>query len=74
MVTVRVVSKASGKAQKGIAVSIAFNGWFRGITGKEITDSNGDAHFDCDPGAGTVHIHGRRAYEGRIEGRIIVYI
>jgi hypothetical protein len=74
MITVRVVSKASGKAQKGVPVAISFDGWFRGVTGKEITDGNGDAHFDCDPGSGMVHIRGRRVYEGRIGGRIIVYL
>jgi hypothetical protein len=74
MVTVRVYYKESGKAAKGVAVSLGFNGLFRGVTGKGITDSSGDADFDNDPGYGKVYIHGKSVFEGRIEGRTVVYI
>lgn len=74
MITVRVHSKNTGRAEKGVAVSIGFDGWFRGVTGKVITDSNGDAHFDCDPGHGRVYVHGKTVFEGMIEGRTVVYV
>lgn len=74
MITVRVCYKQSGKAAKGIGVSVGFGGLFRGITRKEYTDSNGDVHFDSDPGEGAVYADGKTVYKGRIEGRIVVYI
>jgi len=73
MVTVKVVSQSTGKPVKGRRVSISFAG-LRGITSAEYTDSNGEAHFNADPGDGEVYVDGRTEYRGRISGRVVVYI
>lgn len=74
MVSVKVFWKESGKPAKGKRVAISFDGWTRGVTGSEITDSNGEAHFDVDPGSGKVYVSGDTVFTGRIEGRVIVYV
>lgn len=75
MVSVRVFFKQSGKPAKGISVSVSFDGIFSGgITKKIFTDSSGDAHFDSDPGYGTIYADGKNVYKGKIEGRTIVYV
>lgn len=74
MISVQVFYKESGKAAKGAAVCVGFDGIFRGITSKEYTDSDGNVHFDADPGSGKVFVNGKTAYEGRISGRTIIYI
>ena len=74
MFTVRVVSESTGKPMKGRKVSVGFSGWTRGITSAEYTDSDGEAHFDADPGQGEVYVDGKTAYRGRISGRVVVYV
>ena len=74
MITVQVFHKDSGKPANSIGVSVGFDGIFRGVTGKEFTDSSGNADFDADPGRGKIYVHGKSVYEGRIEGRTVVYI
>ena len=55
-------------------MSAAFEGFFRDSTEDKYTDYDGEAHFDYDNGTGTIYVNGRKAYEGRIEGRKVVYI
>ena len=74
MVTVKVCWKSTGKSAKGKDVVISFDGLMRGVTRKVLTDSNGEAHFDADPGTGKVIVDGERAFSGRIEGRVMVYV
>lgn len=73
MVTIKVCSKSSGKPVVGARVSISFNGLLRGVSGNEFTDSNGEAHFNVDPGSGKVFVRGDNAFEGDLRGRVIVY-
>ena len=75
MVTVRVVNQSSGKPAKGQKVALGISGLFTGgVTRSELTDSNGDAHFDIQPGHGKVYVNGSKAYEGHLSGRVVVYI
>ena len=74
MVTVKVVSESTGKPLKGRRVAVGFSSMFRGITSTEYTNSDGEAHFNADPGEGQVYVDGRTAYKGRISGRVIVYV
>lgn len=74
MFTVKVIETSTGHPVKGARVSAAFDGFFRGSTEDKYTDYDGEAHFDYDNGTGTIYVNGRKAYEGRIEGRKVVYI
>jgi len=49
-------------------------GLLRGFTKYEYTDRDGEVHFDNDNGTGTIYVDGKRVYEGRIEGRKVIYI
>jgi hypothetical protein len=73
MVSVQVVWKSSGKAADNQRVVLSFDG-LRGVTGSEITDRNGEAHFDAAPGSGKVIVNGTNKQQGRLEGRVVVYI
>ncbi len=74
MVTVKVLWRDTGKPAKGSRVAIGFDGFTRGVTGTEYTDSDGDAHFDAEPGTGEVYVDGNTKYRGHIAGRVVVYI
>ena len=74
MVTVKIVDEDSGRPAKGVRVALGFDGFFRGVTRDEWTDSNGEAHFDAEPGRGRVFVNGRTAYQGHLAGRIVVYV
>jgi len=73
MVTVKVCYQSDGKPAKGKRVSLGFS-WLRGMTNSEHTNSSGEAHFDTDPGTGKVYVDGKTVYEGRVAGRVVVYI
>ncbi len=74
MVSVKVVSKSSGKPVQGASVSIGFLGLTRGISSTEYTDSNGEAHFNVDPGEGTVYVRGNDVKKGYLSGLVVVYV
>ncbi len=76
MFSVKVHSTNSGKPCKGVRVAASFDrGLFSGgVTRDEYTNSDGEAHFDYDPGSGTIYVNGREVFRGRIEGRIVVYV
>lgn len=76
MISVKLVSKSSGKPISGKSVSLGFDGnWVPGgVTKAQRTDSNGEADFDARPGKGKVYVDGRNAYEGQLAGRVVVYI
>jgi hypothetical protein len=75
MFTVKVVAKKSGKPAERKRVSASFNGILRGgSTGEKYTDSLGEAHFTNQPGIGKVYVDGQPQFEGRLEGRVVVYI
>ncbi|MCX6246141.1 MAG: hypothetical protein NTW10_00270 [Bacteroidetes bacterium] len=73
MFTVQVIESNSGKPAEGKKVSVIFNGFTRGVARDQYTDRNGEAHFSEDNGDGTIYVQGTKAYEGRIEGRKIIY-
>ncbi len=73
MVTIKVISKSTGRPYQGISVSLGFGGFFGTHTGAEYTDSNGEAHFRVDPQEGKVYVDGRTKWEGFLKGRIVVY-
>lgn len=74
MFTVKVMDRNSGRPVEGAKVSVVFDGLFRGFAKDQYTDYNGEAHFDNDNGTGTIYVKGRREYEGRLEGRKVIYI
>ena len=74
MITIKVVYSSSGKPAKGERVQIGFSALLRGMSDKEYTDENGEAHFDNDPGEGEVYVNGSTKYEGDLRGRVVVYL
>jgi hypothetical protein len=74
MFTIQVIESNTGKPACHKKVAVGFNGVFRGFSKDQYTDHNGEAHFSEDNGDGTIYVQGQRVYEGRIEGRKIVYI
>lgn len=73
MITVKVVRQSSGKPAEGVEVSLGF-GFGRGVTNRERTDKNGEAHFDADNGEGKVYVDGSQKHSGYLSGRVVVYI
>jgi hypothetical protein len=74
MFSVKVVWKSTGKPAKGKRVSAAFDAFLRSVTRDQYTDADGNADFDCDPGQGKIFVDGKTVYQGRIEGRVVVYV
>lgn len=74
MFTVKVVDRSTGNPKKGARVMVCFDGLFRGVTDDEYTDSDGEAHFNNDNGTGIIYVDGEKEYEGRIEGRKVIYV
>lgn len=74
MVTVRAFYSSSGRAAKGVNVTVFFDGFLRGHMGPVITNEDGDAHFDVDPGSGEVFVDSKSRYKGSLRGRVIVYL
>lgn len=74
MFTIQVIEKSTGKPSYYKKVGVIFNGWTRGCAKDQYTDKNGEAHFSEDNGSGTIYIQGSKVYEGKIEGRKIIYI
>ena len=73
MVTVKVDWTSTGRPAGNQRVSVSFDG-LRGVTSSQITDSNGEAQFDADPGSGKVIVNGTTKHSGRLQGRVVVYI
>jgi len=74
MFTIKVVSSSTGKPVSGKRVRVGFEGFTRGMTNEGFTDSNGEIHFNNDPGKGKVYIDHKTVFDGRIEGRVVVYV
>lgn len=74
MITVKVIRQSSGQPVQGVAVSLGFDGFSRGVTNRQNTDRNGEAHFTADNGNGQVYIDGRTRQRGYLSGRMVVYI
>lgn len=74
MFTVKVIETSTGRPAVGVRVCVGFDGLLRGFTKDEYTDSDGEVHFDNDNGTGTIYVNGQRKYEGRIEGRKVIYV
>ena len=73
MVTIQVISRSTGKPIKNQRVGIVFDGIVRGHTSDEYTDTNGEVHFDVNPGSGRVYVAGSKDFEGHISGRTLIY-
>ena len=74
MVSVQVAYRSTGKPASSVKVSIGFDGFSRGFSRDEYTDSDGFAHFDNEPGRGTIYVSGSRVHEGQSAGKTVVYI
>jgi hypothetical protein len=74
MVTIKVLWRDTGKPAKGSRVAIGFDGFTRGVTDSEYSDSDGEAHFDAESDSGEVYVDGDTKHRGRIAGRVVVYI
>jgi len=73
MVTVQVYWSSSGKPAGNQRVMLSFDG-MRGVTSSQITNSEGRAHFDYNPGSGKVIVNGETKTQGQLSGNVIVYI
>jgi hypothetical protein len=74
MVSVKVVSKSTGRPVKAYKVSIGFSGFFRGFSSTAYTNSEGEVHFENDPGEGTIYVNGSSVYKGHISGMKVIYV
>ncbi len=74
MFSVKVVDSSTGRAVKGARVSVGFDGFFRGFSNEEYTDSDGEVNFDNENGEGTIYVNGQSKYRGYISGRKVIYI
>lgn len=74
MFTIQIIESNSGKPVISKKIAVIFKGWMRGCSKDQYTDKNGEAHFNEDNGEGTIYVQGTKVYEGRIEGRKIIYI
>jgi len=80
VVTVKIVKKSDGKPVKDKKVSVSTRGVglldAAGQSSDKVrTDSEGEAHFqNIRPSNGKIYIDGSIVYEGKIEGRVVVYI
>jgi 5-hydroxyisourate hydrolase-like protein (transthyretin family) len=75
MVTVRVIHQSSGKPAEGEKVSLYVSRFMAsGVTDPEYTDSNGEAHFDVESTDGEVFVSGQSRFQGRLAGRVVVYV
>ena len=75
MITVRVVSKSSGKAIKDKKVALGIDSLLSGgVTHGRWTNTNGEAHFDVKPNYGKVFVSGSTVYEGYLSGTITVSV
>ena len=72
MITVQVISKATGKPLSGKRVYVAFSRLRGGLEG--YTDNNGDVHLNADPGSGEVYVSGSKVHQGYLSSRIVVYV
>lgn len=74
MVTVKVVSRATGNPVASARVGVAATGWFEGVH-HQYTDNSGEAHFaNVSPCDAEVYVNGKTVHKGRLEGRKVVYI
>jgi len=74
MFSIQIIESKTGNPVISKKVAVIFNGFMRGCTKDQYTDKNGEAHFTEDNGEGTIYVQGAKVYEGRIEGRKIIYI
>lgn len=74
MISVRVVRSSTGKPVQGSRVVIGFEGICRGVSKGYYTDINGEVRFDNAPGDGVIFVDGTQEFQGRIEGRRVVYL
>lgn len=75
MITVRIMSKSSGKPVKDKKVALGIDALFSGgVTKGQWSDSHGEAHFDVKPNYGKVFVNGSTKYEGFLSGTITVSV
>ncbi len=74
MFTILVNDSKSGKPLYYKEVSDHFKGLDRGISKSHYTDKNGESHFNEDNGNGIVYVDGKPKFEGKIQGRILIYV
>jgi hypothetical protein len=75
MITVRVVSRSSGKPLKDKKVALGIDALLSGgVTHGKWTDSHGEAHFDVKPNYGKVFVSGSTEYKGYLSGTITVSV
>ncbi|MCR5549708.1 MAG: hypothetical protein K6F40_02050 [Bacteroidales bacterium] len=76
MFSIKVIESSTGRPVKGAKVSVYINNGIThfGFTRDVYTDYDGEAHFDKDNCNGTIYVDGREMYEGRIEGRKVIYV
>jgi len=74
MITIKLYYKGSSEPASGYDVSLGFDSSWRGVTSRQSTNSNGEAHFDSDDGQGEVYVNGDKKYSGYLSGQVTVYV
>jgi len=73
MITIKLISRSSGKPVSGRKVTVVFSGMTRG-TDSGFTDSSGEVDLNVSPGAGEVYVDGSSKHKGHLSGRVTVYV
>lgn len=71
MVTIQVIQTSTGKPVYYQRVVLGFS---MGNSKPVYTDKKGEAHFDYPPRQAEVYVNGKVVFNGKIEGRTVVYI
>jgi len=75
VITVRLISKSSGKPVKGKKVALGIDALVSGgVTHGKWTDDQGEASFSVKPNYGKVFVSGSTEYEGYLEDTLTVRI
>lgn len=73
MFTIQVVSRNTGKPLKSKKVAFESTG-IQGGFSSDRTDSNGEVHFSTPRNKGRLFVNGSLVYEGKVQGRRVVYV
>jgi hypothetical protein len=75
LITIRLISKSSGRPVKGKKVALGIDALLSaGVTHGKWTDEEGEASFNVDPNYGQVLVSGSTEFKGYLQGTITVRI
>jgi len=74
MVTIQLIRRDNGRPASQRNVCIQSKGLMGGFSKTIMTDQNGIAEFDTDPGDRVVYVDGQSVYDGRISAKATIHV